>query len=68
LLSFTDGIIEANNTPGEMYGQDRLLAFLGQKTYTDPQAMVKAVRKDVSDFAGDAQQSDDITMVALRIE
>jgi sigma-B regulation protein RsbU (phosphoserine phosphatase) len=67
LLSFTDGVIEAINTAGETYNHDRLLTMLARKSYSDPQALIKAVRKDVSEFAGEAQQSDDITMVGLRI-
>lgn len=66
-FSYTDGVIEAMNGEGEMYGVHRLEEDLNDLTELSPPALVKQVRKSVSAFVGGAPQSDDITILAARI-
>ena len=68
VLGYTDGITEANNPEGQMYGRDRLIRTLSERADIDPQAIVKRVRKDVAAFAGAAPQSDDITILATKLD
>jgi sigma-B regulation protein RsbU (phosphoserine phosphatase) len=66
LLLYTDGVTEAEDTLGGMLGDDRLLARLNAAPSRNARALVDAVFEDVTDFAAGAQQSDDITVLAIR--
>jgi adenylate cyclase len=60
----TDGVTEAMNESGELYGSARLLALLRDKR--DGGEILHAVRDDVRAFAGKAEQSDDLTLLCVR--
>jgi sigma-B regulation protein RsbU (phosphoserine phosphatase) len=66
LLFYTDGVTEAFNTAGEVFGESRLLQELslhaGQTGVQTVAGVLKAVRR----HAGEHPQSDDIAMLALR--
>jgi len=64
LFLYTDGVNEAMNARGELFGNDRLFAALE----TAAGALVPAVGAAVEDFAAGAEQADDITMLELEIE
>ena len=69
LFCYTDGVTEAMNNAGEVYSEEQLQAVLtGIPSGNDvPVAdVLAALRKDISDHAGGAEQSDDITMLAIR--
>jgi phosphoserine phosphatase RsbU/P len=65
LLLYTDGITEARNQSGEMYGLERLRKAI-QKAPENVEALGKAVLTDVRRFAGDRPQNDDLTLVCFR--
>jgi serine phosphatase RsbU (regulator of sigma subunit)/anti-sigma regulatory factor (Ser/Thr protein kinase) len=65
LLLYTDGVTEAEDTRGDMLGDDRLLARLNAAPARSARALVDAVFEDVTEFAAGAQQSDDITVLAI---
>jgi len=67
LFLYTDGIVEAENAKGEFYGKDRLRAFLDANADKPLREMIDIFREDIAAFAGGAEQSDDITMLALRV-
>ena len=66
LLLYTDGVTEATNADYGEYGEGRLEALLKQHTKDDCQQIIDKVKEDVKAFAGDVEQSDDITLLALR--
>ncbi len=66
VLFYTDGVTEAFNLRGEMYGEERLEKILAEHR-GDPQALVDLIFEDVLDFAGGAPQSDDITVSVLQV-
>ena len=66
LLLYTDGVTEAVNIENEEYGEERLEALLKNTSKADCQQMIDAVKADVKDFAEDAEQSDDITLLAIK--
>ena len=67
LCCFTDGVSEAMNARGELYGVERLQAVLErQREEASPAAVLTDVRDDVRKFVGDTEQSDDLTMLCLR--
>lgn len=65
LFVYTDGIPEAINEAVEQYGPERLIMILNQVKNEKIQEILPAVRKDIADFAGNAEQFDDITMLAF---
>lgn len=63
----TDGVTEAMNASGELYGAARLKAVLELlPPQASPAEMLAAVRADVGRFVGDAEPSDDLTLLCLR--
>lgn len=67
LFTYTDGVIEAMNADQQMFGTRRLIEALVENRQATPQRLVKQVRKSVATFAAGARQSDDITMLAVRV-
>ncbi|MBP3204860.1 MAG: SpoIIE family protein phosphatase [Lachnospiraceae bacterium] len=65
LYLYTDGVAEAVNGAEDRFGTDRMLAVLNRNKQADPQAMIIKVKKEIDDFAGEADQFDDITMLCL---
>lgn len=65
-LLYTDGVTEAEDSDGNMLGDDRLLAHLNAQSARTAGHLVTSVFADVDLFAGDAVQSDDITVLAIR--
>lgn len=65
-LIFTDGVTEAMNADGELYGEDRLLELAAAHAADSPADLVAAVSAALARHRGDAPQSDDITMLAFR--
>jgi serine phosphatase RsbU (regulator of sigma subunit)/DNA-binding NarL/FixJ family response regulator len=65
LLLYTDGITEAQDRQGAFFGEKRLLdvtqATLGHSAKEIQDALIRQVRE----FAGDAPQSDDITLMVV---
>ena len=67
LLLYTDGVTEAMDAKGGMFGEERLVAALRDAGPHDGAAhMMAAVRAAVDGFAAGAEQYDDITMVGFR--
>ncbi|MCR5451434.1 MAG: PP2C family protein-serine/threonine phosphatase, partial [Lachnospiraceae bacterium] len=65
LFVYTDGVPEATNGSGEMYGTDRALEVLQRDKDASCEKLLEDVWQDVGVFVGDAEQFDDLTMLAL---
>lgn len=65
LFLYTDGVTEANNPNGELYGEERLLASLNAAKENNVQDILSAVKADLDGFVKDAEQFDDITMLGV---
>ncbi len=67
-LLYTDGLIEALDGRGELYGDQRLLRrFHRVADGKDARAIREALLSDVWTFKGDTEQFDDITVVVVRV-
>jgi len=66
LLFLSDGVVEAHNTQGELFGFERLDATVVEAPISDVRALVDLVIDRVHDFMDGAEQHDDITLVAVR--
>lgn len=65
LLLYTDGVNEAFNVDEEEYGNARLEAFLADHADLNPKQVVTELRADVAAWAEGAEQSDDVTIMAV---
>jgi sigma-B regulation protein RsbU (phosphoserine phosphatase) len=66
LLLYTDGVTEAMNSQRELFGDDRLAAVLRANHHRGPQEIINAVLTEVTAFAENQSQADDITMVVIK--
>jgi serine phosphatase RsbU (regulator of sigma subunit) len=64
LLVYTDGVAEARNALGEQLGVDRVLTAATNPA-TSAETLLDAVDNVLRDHVGEAEQSDDITMLGL---
>ena len=65
IFQYTDGVTEATNLQNELYGMNRLGAILNKVKGGTPNDILPAIKKDIDEFVGDADQFDDITMLCL---
>ena len=66
LYLYTDGVTEAMNAEGGLFGEDRLEATLCKYSDFNPRSACVGVRRAITDFTLDCEQSDDITMLGLK--
>ena len=64
LFLYTDGVTESMDVDRRQFGRERLLGTLSACS-RKPDALIRAVSADVRAFAGEAEQSDDLTMLAV---
>jgi serine phosphatase RsbU (regulator of sigma subunit)/DNA-binding response OmpR family regulator len=69
LLFYSDGIVEAVNTAGEMFGFERLEAALERLSPGRiPAQIIEGLLSEMEAFVGKAEQRDDITLVVVEVE
>ena len=68
LLFYSDGVTEARNLAGDLFGVDRLLSCVTTNSKLEPEALVEAIRKATVTFSESGRLIDDLTCVALKIE
>ncbi len=66
MLLYTDGIVEASNERGEMYGEQRLIQMLKAHKKRTPRELCQLILEEVQIFSKMAEYSDDKTLVAIR--
>jgi sigma-B regulation protein RsbU (phosphoserine phosphatase) len=66
LVIGTDGIWEARDRAGEMYGKDRFQAVLRRHAADAAEVIVAAAQEDVARFQAGAPRDDDITLVVIK--
>lgn len=65
-LLFTDGITEPENSYGEEFGEQRLLALIGRNAHRSAAEIVEAVMSAVREWTGSPELQDDMTVVVAR--
>jgi PAS domain S-box-containing protein len=68
LLFYSDGVTEARDPAGELFGAARLAACVRRHGAREPEALVEAIRQAVCRFAASDQLTDDLTCVAIKVE
>ncbi|MGJ0486622.1 MAG: SpoIIE family protein phosphatase [Methylomicrobium sp.] len=67
LCLYTDGVTEAKNQEEALYGEARLLKALQAAPQEDVTEMIHYVSTEVTHYVNGASQSDDITMLAVKM-
>ncbi|HXW06696.1 MAG TPA: SpoIIE family protein phosphatase [Vicinamibacterales bacterium] len=67
LFFYTDGLVEAENETGEMFGADRLQALLADEHEQHIDTVLERAEGAIRTFRGRAEPFDDATLMALRI-
>lgn len=65
LFLYTDGLKEAENAMRDQFNEERTAGVIASFTGT-PQQLVETMTKAVHQFVGDTEQSDDLTMLAIK--
>ena len=69
IFIYTDGLNEAEDACHQLFGEERMLKQLKQQLavgQTEPQAIIEEMGKAVHTFASGTEQSDDLTMLAIK--
>ncbi len=66
LLLYTDGVVEAHNEKGELFGKSRLFDFVKTNRSLEPQQLIDRLIAEVGQFAKHVAQHDDLTVLVLR--
>jgi len=64
LLLYTDGLIEARDSSGNEYGEERLIEYVRENSKLSASDLLENIQKDVTSFASSFH--DDLTLVALK--
>ena len=68
LFLYTDGLTEATRSGGQLFGEKRVMETLvGLDKKNSAEEIIAHMTDAVRDFVGDAEQSDDLTMLVMRI-
>jgi sigma-B regulation protein RsbU (phosphoserine phosphatase) len=68
LTVFSDGVTDAMNAEGELFGEERLISAVSRHREFDGVELTRRVLEEVDRFVGAAPQQDDITFIAARVE
>jgi len=66
VVFYTDGIVEAMNEQEEMFGFDRLLNVVKNSQAKTAESLMEEIKSNVNEFAGNAPQHDDITIIVIQ--
>ena len=64
LFLYTDGLNEAEDIDHQQFGMERV-EQVAKTTANTPQTLIEAMTSSVEQFVGNAEQSDDLTMLAI---
>jgi sigma-B regulation protein RsbU (phosphoserine phosphatase) len=67
LLMGTDGLWEAQNESGEMFGKERLKALVRKHAEDSSKDLINAIINSLRDFQGTVRPEDDVTLVVVKI-
>ena len=68
LFLYTDGLTEAENKKHQQFGETRMNEALQEAGLLRPRQLVEKMERNVDAFVAGAQQSDDLTMLAIRYQ
>jgi sigma-B regulation protein RsbU (phosphoserine phosphatase) len=66
ILLYTDGLSEARDGSGRMYGSDRIRELALRQQGRRPKDLIEMCLKDLADFRKDVPAGDDLTIMTIR--
>lgn len=66
LFLYTDGVTEAENQSGDMFGEERLIEYIRNRSASPLEIILEGLLNDVRNFSGKKEPGDDFTAIALR--
>jgi sigma-B regulation protein RsbU (phosphoserine phosphatase) len=66
MVVYSDGVTEAMSRKRELFGEDRLERLLALNSMTTAEVVGRTIADAVAAFEEDSQQSDDVTVVAVK--
>lgn len=66
IVLYTDGFPEAMNAKNEEFGDDEFYALVPKYSQGDVQTLINGLVGEIAKHRGDAEQSDDLTLLAVR--
>jgi sigma-B regulation protein RsbU (phosphoserine phosphatase) len=66
LILFTDGLTEATNATGQLFGEEKIIQLLREHDQKPAERIAEAVLEELAEFTGSTPQSDDLTIIVLR--
>lgn len=67
MVFYTDGLVEARNTEGKEFDQERVLEFICKSHHLSAAEIKVALVKEVKSFVGRAKTHDDLTCVVIKM-
>ncbi|RPJ84277.1 MAG: GAF domain-containing protein, partial [Acidobacteria bacterium] len=67
MVIFSDGVTEAADPTGEMFGEERLLDAVRRHAHVPTEDLPQRVLDEVTGFVGGPHQQDDITVIAAQV-
>jgi sigma-B regulation protein RsbU (phosphoserine phosphatase) len=67
IIFFSDGIVDAQNPEGEMFGDELLMQVIRDNQHRSAQELAETILSAVTRFQGDTDRFDDETVVVLRV-
>ena len=68
VVLYTDGITEAMNETGELFGDEALARVIANHHTLDAAGIRERVLREVRAFVGDAEPHDDMTLIVLKMD
>ena len=66
LTLYTDGLTEALNEQNQLFGRKRVVQLLTGCANKTPKEVVDTIITEVKQYAGNMEQSDDLTLLVIR--
>ena len=67
IFLYTDGLTEAEDVTHQQFGDERIIKVAEQHPAT-PKQLIDVMTQAVQSFVGEAEQSDDLTMLAIKFK
>ncbi|HEX28924.1 TPA: serine/threonine-protein phosphatase, partial [Candidatus Poribacteria bacterium] len=67
MVMYTDGITEASNSSGEMFGEERLKQIIIEGERLSAMQLLQRIYDEVKRFSEGMPQQDDLTLIVMRI-
>ena len=66
-MALTDGLVEAFNKNGEMFGKDRVRNLIRNSADLSANEITNRINRELARFLGDMSADDDLTFVIVKV-